>query len=1070
MPHLTLGVLGTLQIALADATSSKLESDKTRALLAYLAVQADHAHRRESIIGLLWPEQPEETARHNLRQALFNLRRALGDHSAIPPFFFITRDKIQFNRASDYYLDLAEFDAHLAATDRHAHGQMETCAACMSNLQQAIDLYRGNFLQDFFLEDSAEFEAWALSLREQLHRRAQESLTHLANYYENLREYERAQRFVLRQLDLDSWREEAHCQLMRLLALGGQRGEALIQYEKCRRILSENLGIEPSVETRALYQQIKDQLQALKTKGETNIRQAQIHQPFSLSVSLTLFFGRDRELSEITEMLADQNCRLVSLVGAGGIGKTRLALQAASNLKAKFADGVIFVPLAPLNSSAFISSAIGEAVGLIFSGQMEPKPQLLHYLREKQMLFVLDNLEPLLADETFPVNGAGLFVELLAYAPQVKLLITSREPINLNHEWVFQLGGLDLPPNLRAGSFEQSSAVALFVQSARRAQIGFRVKEQDRTAVSRICQLVGGNPLGIELAASWVRTLSCSEIAQEIERNLDFLAVSKRDVPERHRSMRAVFDSTWHMLSAAEHQALAKLSVFRGGFNRAAAEQVAHASLSVLSLLIAKSLVRRIEGGRYGIHELVRRYAREKLIKDGGLDATCRAQLNYYVELVEAAESNLFGAEQRAWLDRLEQEADNLRAALEWSLSDRPLRADAPREPQLEHSRQVLRLVGALYLFWKRADHWSEGRQWLNRALAHSAEFPLTKERLKALNAAVLLAVEQADVEPARKLSEENLTLARELEDPHANAAALCSHGYLLWKQKNFAAAREHCEQGMALFRALQDREGIAESLHYLGHIATSQNDLDGARAYLEESAAVYHAIGDALGRDFSVNDLGLIAYLQNDYVTSRSLFETSLLGFRQIRSIPGIISSLNGLGDLARAMGEYERAGALYKECVAAYRDMGDRDEFPGLLHNLAYVVEQQGDHMRALDLFKEALTGQREINNRAGIAECLAGIARVLIAQRDPRRAARLFGAAEVLRNDVGATIWPADRIEYDQSLAELTQMLDNETLNSFWSAGRSMRMEVAVSEALAVSILRTPSALPEGADPSS
>lgn len=1067
MPHLKLSVLGSMQIALANTPIAKLESDKTRALLVYLVVEADQAHRRDALMGLLWPDSPQETARHNLRQALFNLRQAIGDHTANPRFLFITRDEIQFNPASAYSLDVAEFNAHLAATAHHAHQQLETCAVCVSDLQQAIGLYRGNFLQEFFLEDSADFEEWALNQREQLRRRAQESLAHLANHYEKRGEYERAQHFTARQLDLDSWREEAHRQLIRLLALNGQRSEALAQYEKCRLVLRDELGIEPSAETRALYQQIKDQVAFKPAEVKAKNEQAQTRYPSSLPVSLTPFVGRERELGELAQLLADPSSRLVSVVGPGGIGKTRLALEAGSNLKAKFADGVVFVSLAPITSSAFISSAVGEAVGLVISGQMELKLQLLHYLRGKRMLMVLDNLEHLLADETFQINGAGLFIDLLEQAPQIKLLITSREPLNLQHEWIFQLGGLDLPLNHQASTFEKSSAVALFAQSARRAQVGFGVKEKDRTAVTRICQLVSGNPLGIELAASWVRTLSCNEIAQEIERNLDFLAVSRRDVPERHRSMRAVFDSSWHMLGATEQQALAKLSVFRAGFSRDAAEQVAEANLPVLALLIAKSLVRRIEGGRYGFHELVRLHAHEKLIETGGLDATCRAHLNYFLELVEAAEPKLFGAEQTTWLDRLEQEHDNLRAALEWSLSDISSSTDASRDMQLEQVQTALRLAGALFFFWKRRDHWSEGRQWLGRALAQSADFPPTKERLKSLNAAVVLAVEQADIEPARKLSEENLALAHELGDPHAMAAALCSHGYLLWKQKDFATAREHCEKGLTLFRMLGDREAVAESLHYLGHIATSQDDYEGARAFLEESAAIYQTIGDALGWNFSLNDLGLLAYLQNDHVTARSLFETSLAGFRQVRSIPGIISSLNGLGDLARSTGDYDRAGTLYEECVTLYRDMGDQDEFPSLLHNLAYVMEYHGDHEQALDMFREALTREREIHNRAGIAECLVGLAGVLIALGDPRRAARLFGAAEALRESVGAKIWPADRIEYDRSLAKLAQLLDSETLTSSWRVGQKFTIEEVISDAVTVGTLHASIAQRQDAD---
>lgn len=1051
MANLKLGLLGPLQVTIDNAPITTFESDKVRALLAYLAVESEQPHRREALIGLLWPDSPEQTARRNLRQALYNLRQAIGDSTAKPPHLIITREEIQFNTLSDYSLDISRFNELLDRCEKHLPRCTEACPIHAANLQEAVKFYGGNFLQEFFLDDNVEFEEWALKVRERQRLRAQESLTYLGNYYERLGEYELAQRFVLRQLELDSWREEAHRQLMRVLVLNGQRSEALAQYEKCRRVLAEELGIEPSAETRELYLQIRDHGGIKKPEGDAKFRQTASRQPAAMPVHLTPFVGREHELAELARLLTDDKCRLVSLVGAGGIGKTRLALEAAHTLQGKFADGVVFVPLAPLNSSTFISSAIGEAVGLVFSGLTEPKLQLLSTLCGKQMLLILDNLEHLLADGSFEENGAGLFDELLQHAPQVKLLITSREPLNLRHEWVFQLGGLDLPLDELAHTITNSSAVTLFAQSARRAQAGFGMQEQERRAVARICQVVGGNPLAIELAASWVRMLSCDEIVQEIERNLDFLAASQRNMPERHRSMRAVFDHSWQMLNGVEQEALAKLSVFSGGFNRDAAAQVAQASLSVLASLISKFLVVRLDSDRYGFHELIRLYARERLTERGELDGVRDAHLNYFIELAEAAEPKLYDSEQIIWLDRLEREHDNLRTALEWAMNTRAAIMASAGEMRIEQTQSALRLVGALFLFWGRRDHWSEGRQWLSRALAQSNDPAPSLLRAKALRAAVILAVEQADVEVAHKLSEQNLAVARELGDPHALAAALSAHGYLLWKQKEFAPARAYCEQGLGLSRTLEDREATAESLHYLAHIATNQNDLPAARIYLQESAAIFRTIGDAFGWNFSLNDLGLIAYLQNDYLNAISLFEASLEGFRQIRSTPGIVSALNGLGDLARATGNYERAGTLYEECVRVYRDMGDQDEFPSILHNLAYVAEHRGEHARALDLFRDALMRERDIHNRAGVAECLVGIAVVLVAQGDPQLAARLFAAAEALRESVGASLWPADRAEHERGLIELGRLLDSESVAACWREGQSMTLEDAISKSL-------------------
>lgn len=300
-------------------------------------------------------------------------------------------------------------------------------------------------------------------------------------------------------------------------------------------------------------------------------------------------------------MLCDPQCLLLTIVGPGGIGKTRLAIEVANQYKERFPDGVWFVPLAALNSPALLVPAIASALHFRFQDPTDPQMQLLRYLCAKKLLLILDNAEHLL-------DGVGLFTEILKYCPQVKLLVTSRERINLLSEWVFEVQGLPVPASDREEQFASYSAVALFVQSARRVRAGFELREEDRHYVLKICQILEGTPHGIELAAAWVELLSCEEIAIEIEHNIDFLSVSMRDLPERHRSIRAVFDHSWKMLTVDEQQVMCQLSIFQGGFQRQAAEQVAGASLSILSALVNRTLLRRVAPGRYDIHELIRKY------------------------------------------------------------------------------------------------------------------------------------------------------------------------------------------------------------------------------------------------------------------------------------------------------------------------------------------------------------------------------------------------------------------------------------------------------------------------------
>jgi len=983
MPRLKLNVLGPLQIALANTPIAKLESDKTRALLVYLAVESARAHRRAALIGLLWSEAPEETARHNLRQALFNLRRALGDHTANPPLLFITRDEIQFNPASDHSLDLAEFDTRLTACERHAHVNIETCALCAARMQQAVDLYRGKFLQEFFLEDSAEFEEWALARREATHQRALDALTHLANYYEQHGDLAATRRCALRQLELDPWREHAHRQMMRVLVTEGERNAALAQYETCRRVLAQELGVEPSEETRELYEKIKSgnwKLEVGKTLQHPTSNFQHPSSNLQLPTALTPFVGRERELAELAQLLVDPNCRLLTLVAPGGMGKTRLAIQVASNQRDKFADGVALVQLAAIHTLESVVPAMADALGFSFYGPTTPRVQLFNYLRDKQMLLVLDNVEQL-------VDAAELFVELLQRAPEIKLVLTSREPLNLQGEWLFEIAGLEVPADERAEQFEASSAVALFVQRARRTRAGFALDAPERASVARLCRLVEGMPLALELAATWVKTLSVAEIVIEIERNLDFLGASLRDLPERHRSVRAVFDQSWQMLSAEEQRVLAKLSVMRGDFQREAAENVAGATLSSLSALVTKSLVRRAAAGRYDLHELVRQYAAQRLSENAMDEAATRAQHSrYYLALAQQNEGDLFGPHQAQAVVALNAEIENARAAWQWAARHdvaalrAPTRAlywyydlrNLPRDGAAlfenaianaqaiadDSAREIAvghwRALQAMFVY--RENHLDAAKQFLTQCFAVLEKYGDCAEWMDALWIRGQVAWARGDFDLSARCLQRALD-APKARSPWQTAICLILLGNVEFERGNDDDSYRTLTESLRIARAQGDPTLIAYAISSLTRHASRREKIAELEPLAREACELAKQSGHRFAMALAFAQLAQLVWAKRDMAQAKQLCRESIAVCRAQGDDWWLSATLNQLGNFEMATGQLGAAEQSIREAIqVALRGDFHANALDALV-SMAAARVKAGDGTTALEILAVVL-----------------------------------------------------------------------------------------------------------------
>ena len=669
MPHLSLSLLGAFNATLDGVQVTGFRSDKIRALLAYLSLHAGLPVRRETLASLFWSEWSDADAASNLRKSLHRLRQTLDAHRPgfCALFLTITRQDVLLEPAA-LTLDVAHFEALLTRVATHPHRHLHVCRACLERLAEAVALYRGELLNGFALQDALLFDEWLLVERERLHQQVMMALVQLATAHERRGELVLADRFARQQLVLEPWREEAYRQRMRLLALGGQRSQALEQYARCRSALAQDLGIEPSPETVRLYTQIThgEGPLAMESNMTSVLR--------SFPPQFTPFVGRTVELEQILERLIDPDCRLLTLTGPGGIGKTRLALRAAEQVAALQlvpSGGVVFVALEELSSARLLVGALGRSLDLHFDDQRSPLAQIVDHLRHRVVLLVLDGFDHLVQD-------AMLLCQLLAAVSGLKILITSREPLAVQAEWLFRVTALTYP---EAGlcALEEGedclacpfSAVQLFIQAAQRAQATFAPGRETCPAILAICRALEGVPLALELAAARLRYQPLELLTREVMTDLDALASPYQDAPAHHRSLRTVFERSWMLLTGEEKTTLALISIFRGGFTLTAAQAVAGSPEAAhlsrhLDSLVNKSLLRRLPDGRYDLHELLQQFAAERVAD--ALRVTMRERyVWYYLDLVRLQDVTLEDSEPELACSMLPLEWRNMHQAWVWA-------------------------------------------------------------------------------------------------------------------------------------------------------------------------------------------------------------------------------------------------------------------------------------------------------------------------------------------------------------------------------------------------------------------
>jgi predicted ATPase/class 3 adenylate cyclase len=1218
---LEIRLLGTFEVKDKKKTIS-IASRPAQSLFAYLILSAGTSHRREKLAGLLWPDSLEETARDNLRHALWRMRKALESGSST---HFLRADDltIGFEKSADYRLDAAEL------------GKVSENASA-DELMAVLSEYQGQLLPGFYDE-------WVVLEREHLYSIFEHNMARLMSLLQEEKRWLDILDWGERWIKLGQKPEPAYRALMSAHAAKGDMSKVAAIYERCVKSLKE-FGVEPSEQTRALYERLKTgkeiletgpvllktegRKQSLKTnllstrslpggtvtfmftdiEGSTKLWQqfpatmpaaltrhyeilnqaitshnghvfqiigdafcaafaialdgleaaleaqralrheawgdigairvrmalhtgsAEVHAeestpsdyvsgitlsraarllsaghggqillslptadlvreqlpdqtalrdmgtyrlkdlvqpqqifqilapdlpqdfpalktldalPNNLPLYLTSFIGRERELKDIKDWLG--KTRLLTLTGAGGSGKTRLALQVAAGVIDNFEKGTWFVELAPIADASLVPNVLMNTFQLREEAGRASLDALIDFLRAKTVLLVLDNCEHLIE------ACARLAHELLTQCPNLKILATSREALGIAGEVIYQVPTLALPdPNHLPplDSLTQYDAVHLFIERATAVQPNFTVTNATVPAVTQICHRLDGIPLAIELAAARIRLFSPEEIASRLDDRFRLLISGSRTATPRQQTLRGAIEWSYSLLAEPERILFRRLAVFAAGWTFEAAEAVcagdgldALGILDWMAQLVNKSLVlTNTQGGetRYDMLETIREYTREKLVDSGETESLRVRHASFFKKLAELTEPELRGPNQSLWSERLNTEIDNLRSALTWLLE---------RNPDLG-----ARLAGNLLWFWHIRCYWSEGRDWFARLLAYGGRQSLSAlAKARALCSAGWLAFDEMDNDQVLALSEQGLALYRELGDKPGAAMALNLLGWAAHNLGDQSRARSLGDESLALYQELGLKWGIADVSNLLGNVTRVQGEYESASEFYKGSLACSREIGDLAGIAYSLVVQGDLAWYQGDLERAARLTEESLTLSREIGLEWNVAQSLNTLGDIARAQGSYERASLFYNECEAVWDRLGNKREMGYLIWSQGWLARLQGNYQQAAGFFAQGLMLWQEVQDKRHIAECLEGLAGVAVAVGKVERAARLFGTTEMIREATKSPLSPVERPNHDHDIAALHTRLSETDLIKLWAEGRAMTLEQAIEFAL-------------------
>jgi predicted ATPase/DNA-binding SARP family transcriptional activator len=1033
-PRLRISLLGGFCLTLDSAPVTSVSSARLQSLLAYLVLHRDAPQPRQQLAFLFWPGSSEAQARTNLRSLIHQLRQTLPQ---LDVFLCATVNTVQWRADAPFALDIAEFENALA----------------QGALQPAIDLYHGDLMPGCY-------DDWIAPERERLQQRYTSALERLIRQLEVERDYRAAIEYAQRLLRYDPLREETYCHLMRLYALNRDRTGVARVYDTCVTVLRRELRLEPSLETRDTHERCVRIAASAHPDTEHRPSSYADTRLSNLPHPLTRFIGRESELSEVKHLIEAH--RLVTLTGAGGVGKTRLAIQVAHQVLPLYPHGAWLVEFAPLVNPDLVPRAVETVLGVRGYQDCSRCAALIEYVRDKSLLLVLDNCEHVIE------ACAQLAEHMLHHCPNLRILATSREALHVEGEIAMRVPSLSLPPGrpLTREALERSEAVRLFLECAATALPSFALTDINTPAIAQVCRRLDGIALAIELAAAWVKTLRVEQIAARLDEAFRLLADGSRTALPRQRTLRATLDWSYDLLAEDERRLLRRLSVFAGGWTLEAAEAVcagdradAQGVLELLTELVNKSLVlvecELGEVARYRLLEMTRQYAHEKLVESGEGPDMCGRHLDYYLGLAERLEWQTRAASQAAGWKQALTELDNFRAAQAWSLAE-------TRTTEVEKG---LRLVSALSDIWEEnARTRVEAACWLQQSLAFlpvdgGAASALV--RAKALRVAGRFAVVAGMGKTGRAMLDESVALYRaaNLADRRDLVAALTQLAYA-WFDDDLATARALAEESVAIGRQLEPsgRWHLALALYSDGWVANLQGDYAAARSRAQEGLGLFRQVGDRRMATATIELLGHIiafegdpvAALQGDPAAARSFYQEALQEYQRMNLKLAVMVVTEMIAVLDYAAGDYGTARARFEETLAYFRDTGDKFHISLSLCGLGSTRIKTGDDEEAARLLRESLLLIQGMQTDRYGSMGLVAWAAILRARGDLVSAAILLGATESEANRLG-NWYPSSRADYNQTLTAARAALGEEGVAAAMTRGRAMTIRQAIAYAL-------------------